>query len=459
MTASIAILGAGLSGNLLALMLARRGLDVTVVERQPAPEDAVAPAGRSINLALASRGIHALGHAGALADIEPLLLPMPGRRVHDTDGSVRFLPYGQRAEERIWSVSRHELNRCLIAIAREHTNVSYEFDSDCIDFDPETLIATIRSPNGDRTVRADLLVAADGAGSIVRRRLQAAGEVTATERLLDHGYKELTIPPSTDGEFALDPEGLHIWPRGGFMLIALPNRDRTFTATLFLPHQGEPGFDTITSANVASFFEREFADAHALMPELESEFAARPVGSLGTIDCAPWQLTRPAPVSRTVLLIGDAAHAIVPFHGQGMNAAFEDCVAFDQLIEKRGPDWQRVTEAFEAGRRDNTRAIAGMAIENYEEMRDTVREPEFERRAKLSFALEQRFPGRFIPRYSMVMFHPEIEYAEAERRGAIQAEILDEALRLEDEDSALELAANLVNERLPSGREVQGDQS
>jgi kynurenine 3-monooxygenase len=402
--------------------------------------------GRSINLALAARGMRALEQAGALDAIRPLLLPMRGRIVHEVSGATRFLPYGQTPSECIWSVSRAALNERLHALARERGGIEYRFGHECVGFDAATHRVRLRSSGGETTIQPAVLLATDGAGSIVRRELAAAGRIEASEELLDHGYKELLIPARADGTFALDPKGLHIWPRGGFMLIALPNLDGSFTATLFLPQRGTPGFDALTPANAAPFFAREFPDAHTLLPDLAREYAARPVGMLGTVRCHPW--SHMAAGGRHALLVGDAAHAIVPFHGQGMNAAFEDCACLDRLLGEMGPDWPRVIARFEDERRDNTRAIAAMALENYVEMRDGVRDPAFERRARLAFELERRFPGRFIPRYSMVMFHPEIPYAEAERRGRIQAAILDEALAAGTGATTATLAARLVEERL-----------
>jgi kynurenine 3-monooxygenase len=237
---------------------------------------------------------------------------------------------------------------------------------------------------------------------------------------------------------------LHIWPRGGFMLIGLPNPDRTFTATLFLPHRGEPSFASVGVGETRTFFEREFADAVPLIPALERDYAEHPVGLLGTVHCRPWSF------ANRVLLVGDAAHAIVPFHGQGMNAAFEDCAVLDELIGRHGGDWPAIFAAFEAERAPNAQAIAEMALENYREMRDEVRDPKFELRAALSFELERRFPGRFIPRYSMVMFHAEIPYAEAQRRGALQAKILAELSASTNSVDAIDFtrAAGLVDSLL-----------
>jgi kynurenine 3-monooxygenase len=420
----IAIVGGGPAGSLLAILLARRGLKPFVVERGPPFSYATPRGGRSINLALAARGIAALRRAGIEADVTKLLIPMRGRMVHDLSGAQRFLPYGQRATEEIYSVSRATLNTLLYELATKHHGVEYRFGEQCVGVDVDGTPLIESHDRTRRRLEADVVLAADGAGSEVRRALAASGAITAREELLDHGYKELTLAAARDGSSALDPHALHIWPRGGFMLIGLPNPEHTFTATLFLPHRGEPSFASVGPREAPAFFEREFADAVRLIPALERDYADHPVGHLGTVHCKPWSH------ANRVLLVGDAAHAIVPFHGQGMNAAFEDCVALDDLLgahaNERGHDWPAVFAAFEAERAPNARAIAEMALENYREMRDEVRDAKFELRAALSFELERRFPGRFIPRYSMVMFHPEISYAEAQRRGALQARILRE---------------------------------
>jgi kynurenine 3-monooxygenase len=443
----IAIIGGGPAGSLLAILLARRGLAPVVIERGARFAAAAPRGGRSINLALAARGIAALRRAGIDAAVAKLLIPMRGRMVHDLAGGQRFLPYGQRATEEIYSVSRAALNTLLYELAAERHGVEYRFGEQCIGVDGDGT-PLIESRGGARhRLEADVVLAADGAGSEVRRSLVASGAIVATEELLDHGYKELTLA-TPDGEFALEPNALHIWPRGGFMLIALPNPDRTFTATLFLPHRGEPSFASIGSAQARPFFAREFADALPLMQAFDGEYTENPVGHLGTVHCRPWSF------AGRVLLVGDAAHAIVPFHGQGMNAAFEDCAVLDELIgihsDTSGQDWSTIFTAFEAERVPNARAIAEMALENYREMRDEVRDAKFELRAALSFELERRFPGRFIPRYSMVMFHPEISYAEAQRRGALQAQILAELSSAADSLAAVDLAraTTLVNSLL-----------
>jgi kynurenine 3-monooxygenase len=385
--------------------------------------------GRSINLALAARGIAALRRAGIEGEVAELLIPMRGRMVHDLDGTQRFLRYGQRAAEEIYSVSRATLNTLLYELAAKH-GVEYRFEQQCVGVDRDGA-PLVDSGAGPQRLEADIVLAADGAGSEVRRALAASGAITAREELLDHGYKELTLA-ARGGDFALEPNALHIWPRGGFMLIALPNPERTFTATLFLPQRGNPSFASVGPKQARAFFDREFADAVPLIPSLERDYAEHPVGVLGTVHCKPWSF------ANRVLLVGDAAHAIVPFHGQGMNAAFEDCVVLDELIGRHrnesGYAWPAIFAAFEAERAPNALAIAEMALENYREMRDDVRDPKFQLRADLSFELERRFPGRFIPRYSMVMFHPEISYADAQRRGALQAEIL---LKLSDSVESL----------------------
>jgi kynurenine 3-monooxygenase len=418
----IAIIGGGPAGSLLAILLARRGLAPVVIERGRRFSYSAPRGGRSINLALAARGIAALRHAGIDAQVAKLLIPMRGRMVHDLDGAQRFLPYGQHENEEIYSVSRATLNTLLYELAEQRHGVEYRFGEQCVGVEADGA-PLVEADGVRRRVEADIVLAADGAGSEARRALAARGAITAREELLDHGYKELTLA-ARGGEFALSPNALHIWPRGGFMLIGLPNPNRTFTATLFLPNRGEPSFASVGPGQARAFFERELADALPLIPELERDYAEHPVGLLGTVHCRPWSF------ANRVLLVGDAAHAIVPFHGQGMNAAFEDCVVLDELIGEHavggGHDWPAIFAAFERVRAPNARAIAEMALENYREMRDDVRDPKFQLRADLSFELERRFPGRFIPRYSMVMFHPEIPYAEAQRRGALQAQVLRE---------------------------------
>jgi kynurenine 3-monooxygenase len=439
------IVGAGLAGALMALLLARRGSAVTLYERRPDPRQAEPERGRSINLALAARGIRALERAGVMQRVAPLLIPMRGRLVHERSGDGAFLPYGQREHEVIYSVGRADLNRLLIEEAARHAQVSVRFRQQCLGADTggERLRLRDLAAGSDYEVPLAPTLATDGAGSALRAGLAAAGLVRSHEEWLDHDYKELTIAADAAAARALEPHALHIWPRGGFMLIALPNTDGSFTATLFLARSGARSFAALDGpAAIERFFSDEFPDALPLLPDLARQFAAHPQGQLGTVHAAPWH------VGGKLLLLGDAAHAIVPFHGQGMNAAFEDCVVLDELIDHH-PDWPARFAAFEAARRANTEAIAQMALENYGEMRDAVLDAGFLRRKAIAMALERRFPGRFIPRYSMVMFHPEIPYAEALRRGAVQARLLEELDAGENGGWDEARAAQLVMERLP----------
>ncbi len=418
---TVNIIGAGLAGALLAVLLARRGSAVTLYERRPDPRQSVPERGRSINLALAARGIRALERAGVMQRVWPLAIAMRGRMVHERSGASSLQPYGQREHEVIYSVGRADLNRMLIEEALRHANVAVHFNQQCLGVDVDRNRLRLRDAASRREYELELApaIATDGAGSAVRSSLAAAGRATVREQWLDHDYKELTVPP-LGGAPALEPYALHIWPRGGFMLIALPNTDASFTATLFLARAGSAGFAALdTAAAVVKFFGEQFPDAVPLLPRLAGEFAEHPQGQLGTVHTAPWHF------GGKLLLLGDAAHAIVPFHGQGMNAAFEDCRVLDELLDGYD-DWETLFAGFERARRPNTEAIAQMALENYVEMRDTVLDARFVRLKGLAMMLERRFPDRFIPRYSMVMFHPEIPYAEALRRGAVQARLLDE---------------------------------
>jgi kynurenine 3-monooxygenase len=427
-------------------MLKRRGHAVALLERRADPRTAAAVAGRSINLALSARGIRALRHAGVFDRVETLLMPMRGRIIHSEDQSTELQPYGQREDEQIYSVSRSELNRILIDAAERDHGIHISFQQEVRGFanaSRELLVSDL-AKGRDYALAAEPVIAADGAGSAIRRALPPS--IDATEALLPHGYKELCIPAGANGVHRMDPRGLHIWPRGGFMLIALPNPGGDFTLTLFLPNEGADSFASLAdAADVRQFFLRRFADVVPLIPDLTRAFLANPVGILGTVRCRHWH------ERGKLLLVGDAAHAIVPFHGQGMNLAFEDCMLLDRASHDER-SWEEAFAAFEKQQRPNANAIADMALENYVEMRDTVRDPKHKLRKELSFELERRLPDRFIPRYSMVMFHAEIPYAVAQQRGAVQQELLDELMRnarsLEEVD--MKAAEALVRERLPS---------
>jgi kynurenine 3-monooxygenase len=415
---AINIVGAGMAGSLLAVLLAKRGFQVSLYDKRPDPRQSAAERGRSINLALAARGMHALERAGLMDAVRPLLIEMRGRMIHDATGETKLLPYGWKPGEVIYSVGRAALTRLLVEAAARFPNVTLSFNHTCIGASAMEDVLRFRDEEGDDyDVKLTPTIGADGAGSVLRTSFAADGYLQVREELLDHDYKELTLPPLGFVP-ALDMNALHVWPRGGFMLIALPNTDGSFTATLFLAKRGARSFESLTTpAAVSDLFAREFADAVPLIPRLLTEFFENPQGQLGTVHTAPWHVRGQA------LLLGDAAHAIVPFHGQGMNAAFEDCTTFDELLD-RYDAWEPLFAAFDRLRRPNAEAIAQMALENYIEMRDTVRDPRFERFKALSVELERRFPDRFIPRYSMVMFHPEISYADALHRGKVQEDIL-----------------------------------
>ncbi len=453
--AAVDIVGAGPTGALLAILLKRRGMAVTLYESRADPRDDTDPAGRSINLALADRGTHALARAGLLDSIKRLVVPMRGRFVHLADGSSGLQPYGRLPNEVIYSISRRELNNVLLDAAIG-AGVDVRFEHRLEDADLAAGIARVRDLRRGITLEIPMqpLLAAEGAGSLVRRRLAAQGLIEAEELPLEHAYKELSIP--AEGGARLEREALHIWPRGGYMLIALPNQDGSFTATLFLPLEGVPSFAALRSAQaIDEFLSANFPDARALMPDCVAEFQRHPTGFLGTVRARPWA------VAGTAALIGDAAHAIVPFHGQGMNCCFEDCLEFDACLEgasswERVPrervPWARVFEEFYTRRKPNADAIAEMALENYLEMREHVADPHFRLQQSLALELERRYPHRFIPRYSMVMFHHEIPYRTAQERGRAQARLLAEltadAESLADVDYAR--AEQLIEAALPA---------
>jgi kynurenine 3-monooxygenase len=439
---SITVVGAGPVGALLALLLARRGCHVRLLERRADPRHAAPERGRSINLALAARGLKALQAAELSARIAPELVAMRGRLLHDERGACSFLPYGTRASEVIWSIGRERLNALLLDAAAEHPGIELQFRVRCLDVDPQQRVLQLQTgASAPREEPFELLLGADGAGSAVREALVRRGFSRALETPLEHDYKEFAV--SAAAAVRWPREALHIWPRGGYMLIALPNVDGSFTATLFLPRRGAPGFDRLTDAAAArAFFTEHFADAAEAIEDLEGQFVSHPQSRLATLRCERWQ------AGGSVALLGDAAHAIVPFHGQGLNAGFEDCLLLDRLLTSHAT--AEALMHFEAERQPDAEAIAAMALENYEEMRSGVRDPHFAARAALAAELERQFPQRFIPRYSMVMFHPEISYREARARGARQRALLDALIErcgaAAPGEQALALAGRLLDE-------------
>ncbi|MFT5300990.1 MAG: kynurenine 3-monooxygenase [Mariniblastus sp.] len=448
---SITISGAGLVGSLLAVLLGKRGYAVTILERRSDPRGDESDSGRSINLALSSRGMHALKLAGLMEEVEKLMIPMRGRMLHLEGGTEEFSPYGQRPNEVIYSVSRRDLNHLMMNSAEEAAPVNVVFDQilESVDFEGNEL--SIRNAVTDEVSLQpfEILIGCDGAGSRTRRAMLSDSGGESTSVFLDHDYKELEIPGGpTDSNghptYKVEREALHIWPRGGYMLIALPNQDGSFTVTLFMPKTGENSFESLTDReSLHDFFAKNFPSALALIPDLKSDFFANDQGRLGTVRCSQWVHKGKA------LIIGDASHAIVPFHGQGMNAGFEDCSELIRLLDEFDEDWSRVLPEFERIRKPNANAIADMALENYVTMRASVADPKFRLKKLVGFELEKRFSDRFVPRYSMVMFHL-IPYSEAFARGEVQNAILNQLVDgvSEFEDVDFEKAQQLVLARL-----------
>ncbi|GLI01574.1 FAD-dependent oxidoreductase [Phytohabitans aurantiacus] len=403
----VAVVGAGLSGSLLACFLARRGHAVTVYERRSDPRTARVPVerGRSINLALSERGLDALRRLGLDEQVMAEALPMRGRMVHPVRGAPDFQQYSVDGTRAINSISRATLNSALVDAAASAPDVRLLFEHKLVGLDP----LVFETPQGKVEASADVVLGADGAGSAVRGQLLGDGVLDESLDFLDYGYKELSIPP-LGGDFALPPDALHIWPRGNAMMIALPNPDRSFTCTLFWPNGGTESFASLSSpAAIERHFRRHYPDVLPLMPTLVDDYQHNPVGRLGTVRCAPWV------VDGRVGLIGDAAHAIVPFYGQGANCAFEDCVELDRCLSECGDDWTAALPLYESRRRANVEAIAEMALDNFVEMRDKVASPLFRVGKGVEHALERALPGRYVSRYELVSFTT-TPYADVRRR-------------------------------------------
>jgi kynurenine 3-monooxygenase len=433
--AKFILIGSGLAGGLLGADLGRRGYDVDLYERRADPREGNIVGGRSINLALSTRGIHALEQLGIANEVLKHAIPMRGRMIHEKSGALHFSPYDRDPNKFINSIGRAALNTTVIEAAQRYPNVQVHFNHRCTDVDLDSatahLVASSTMPISlgpqslnDSTTQpvvasGDAIIGVDGAFSAVRQAMQLKiDNFQYDESYLAHGYKELTIPPASDGSWRMEKNALHIWPRKSFMMIALPNPDGSFTCTLFWEFKGPRSFEsTKTDDDVRRYFDDEFADAVPLMPKLLEEFRNNPTGSLVTIRCAPWHY------KDKVALIGDAAHAVVPFYGQGMNAAFEDCVVLDECLAEFADNRERAFAEYFARRKENADALADLAVENFIEMRDKTASRTFRVKKKLDHLLEGLLPGIYLPLYTMVTF-TRMPYSAAARRARLQDTIV-----------------------------------
>jgi len=422
----ITLIGAGLVGSLLSIYLAKKGHHINVYERRNDMRKAANYAGRSINLALSDRGWKALTEIGIADDIKDIAIPMYGRFMHGIDGSTSFQPYGKEGQA-IYSVSRAGINCTLMDLAESHENVKLHFEMKCNGVDIKKGTAQFQDAKGiEQHVKSDIIFGSDGAFSAARLTQQTnIDRFDYQQFYIDCGYKELTIPAGPNGTFLIEKNALHIWPRGKYMMIALPNKDGSFTCTLFFPFEGEKSFAALkTREAVKAFFDAEFNDAVPLMPTLLDDFFNNPTSSLVTVKCFPWT------VEDKLALIGDAAHAIVPFFGQGMNCGFEDCSVLNELMEKHANDWPTILNKYQHLRKPDSDAIADLAIGNFIEMRDLVADPMFQLRKKIEAKFNEKYPEKWIPAYSMVTFSPHIRYSEALSKGKFQDKIMDEVMQL-----------------------------
>lgn len=426
MKKNITIIGAGPVGSLLSIYLAKRGHKVCIYERRGDMRKETMVAGRSINLALSDRGLLALEKVGLTEEIKQISIPMHGRHIHNLDGSMAFQPYGKEGQF-INSVSRGTLNRKLMDLAEMH-DVVINFNHKCASIDWKKNQITFELPDSRLLTKdSELIFGSDGAFSAARMQHQVQHDKFDYQQYyIDCGYKELTIPAGPDGSFLLEKNALHIWPRKDYMLIALPNLDGSFTCTLFFPFAGEQSFEQLNKEEkVSSFFERTFPDIITLIPDLTNQFFHNPASSLVTVKCFPWIR------EDKFALIGDAAHAIVPFFGQGMNCGFEDCRIVDELIEQNGDDWHTILQAYQKLRKPDGDAIADLAINNFIEMREKTADPSFLLQKKIEARLHQKYPEQWIPAYTQVTFSPHIRYSEALKRGQHQEAIMAEVMKMD----------------------------
>jgi len=428
MKKNITVVGSGLVGSLAAIYMAKRGHQVNLFERRPDMRKNVISAGRSINLALSDRGFRGLAGAGLQDEIKQISIPMYGRCIHLVDGTTTYQPYGKEGQA-IYSVSRSGINMKLMDLAESMDNINIRFNHRCLDIDIRKVTTTFIDDTTKETLvdQADLVLGADGAFSPVRLSLMTKTDrFNYSQSYLEQGYKELVIPAGEDGSFQMEKNALHIWPRKSFMLIALPNLDGSFTCTLFLALAGEVAFNQLTDdASVTKFFQEYFPDAMALMPTLLTDFATNATSSLVTVRCYPWVF------EDKLALIGDSAHAIVPFFGQGMNSGFEDCAVLDEIIEKEGDNWKAVFEAYQQSRKPNGDAVAQLALDNFIEMRDKTGDPKFLLRKKIESRIADENPT-FLSMYAQVTFSPHISYDTAYKAGLKHGVYLDQLANIEN---------------------------
>lgn len=424
MQKNITIVGAGLVGSLLACYLSKRGHNVNVYERRPDMRTAGYVGGRSINLALSHRGWKALKKIGLDTAVEKISIPMKGRVIHDTEGNLSFIPYGNETQA-IYSVSRGDLNRIMVEEADKLPNVDFYFNERCskVDFATTHIAFENLATEAVSEINADVIFGADGAYSEVRYQMQKSPNFNLSQQHEEYGYKELTIPAGEGGKHLIEKNALHIWPRESFMMIALPNLDGSFTVTLFAPFKGENSFATVTDvAQVDVYFKKHFPDAVALMPDLQKDFFENPTSSLVTVKSFPWKQNQSC-------LIGDAAHAVVPFYGQGMNCGFEDVNELDEILNATTENWEEALAKFQEQRKPNADAIADLALYNFIEMRDLSGREDFQLRLKIEKKIAATFPDKFMTHYSMVTFS-DLSYSEAKKRGEKQSQLLDKIMAL-----------------------------
>ena len=442
MRKKVTIAGAGLVGSLEAIYLSKKGFDVEVFERRPDMRKVQLAAGRSINLALSTRGWNALKKVGVNTEVEKMAIPMYKRVMHAVDGTLTDQQYGQDGEA-IFSVSRGGLNQLLMNLAGEQDNVNMHFNYRCKDVDLQTASATFEHKDGtEKVVDADMIIGADGAYSVIRSKMMKQDRFQYSQHYIEHGYKELTIPANSDGSHKLEVNALHIWPRGNYMLIALPNMDGSFTCTLFFPFEGEHSFNNLkTEVQVYNFFKEVFPDTLDLIPNLVEEYFNNPTSSLAIMRCDPWV------VDDKVLLIGDAAHATVPFYGQGMNAGFEGCFVLDELMDKHGDDFMSCFKEYSEIRKPDGDGVQDLSLHNFIVMRDKTADPQFLLQKKIELQFSKKHPKKWLPLYSMVSFS-NIRYSDAWKIGQHQEELMKEIMSIPNIENIWD--SELVEEKMLS---------